>query len=178
VNRYHAVSAHDATGLGNVIVDLVDERSIKVELIQQKRTKLLTEYIADFENGCYIWPLNPPEHENGAWTSPAYEAHRATTVADVYGNQQVLNAHLPDDVAAAAIMHRAAERAAPNAAAVGVPKSAEPPSAFKVFQASPSEVTIVGPQGDVRIMDSGPQDGVGVAWVPDSKGTEWGVFNL
>jgi hypothetical protein len=178
VNRYHAVSAHDATGLGNVIVDLVDERSIKVELIQQKRTKLLTEYIANFESGYYIWPLNPPEHENGAWTSPAYEAHRATTVADVYGNQQILNAHLPDDVAAAAIMHRAAERAAPNAAAAGVPKSPEPPSMMKVFQAGPTEVTIIGPQGNVRVMDEGPADGVGVAWVADAKNSEWGVFNI
>ena len=143
VNRYRALSAHDATGLGNVIVDLVDERSLKVELIQQKRTKLLTEYIADFENGYYRWPKNPPTAEGGEWTSPAYVAHRGTTVNDVYGNQQVLNSHLPDDVASAAIMHRAAERGTPPASAVGVPKSGTPAAAYRDLHAEPEQQSSV-----------------------------------
>ena len=125
VARYNAQSAHDATGLGNVVHDFLDDsvtRSLKVKMIGQDRTKLLSEYISDFENGVYLMPLNPPRAEGGAWVSPHYEAHRTTTVDEVWGTAR-WDSHLPDEVASAAIMHRAAERAPMAAEPEGVARS-------------------------------------------------------
>jgi hypothetical protein len=128
VARYNAQSAHDATGLGNVVHDFLDDsvtRSLKVKMIGQDRTKLLSEYIADFEQGAYRMPLNPPRAEGGVWVSPHYEAHRTTTVDEVWGTAR-WDSHLPDEVASAAIMHRAAERAPMPASPEGVGRSDDP----------------------------------------------------
>lgn len=97
VNRYQAVSAHDATGLGNVVHDLVDERTVKVLMIGKDRTKLLTDYISAVEQGKYSLARN----------TDLYDAHRGVTVDEVFGGGQ-WNAHLADEVAACAIAHRAA----------------------------------------------------------------------
>jgi hypothetical protein len=122
VDRYHARSGHDATGMGSVIADLVHERSLRVEMVDRKRSALLNEYIVDFEHGLYRFPR---------CVTPLYQSHQAATVDDVWGTQRVLNSHLPDEVAAAAIMHRAAERSAPPAGPRGVPKTGEPPNALE-----------------------------------------------
>jgi hypothetical protein len=120
VNRYNAVSAHDATGLGNVVHDLVDERTLKVEFVQTKRTKLLTEYITDFERGVYRMPKGTPLHR----------AHEAVTVDDVFGSATVMKSHLPDDIAASAVMHRAAQRMVHSGAPLAVRKTPDLPKAL------------------------------------------------
>ena len=89
-----------------------------------------------------------------------FNAHRAATVDDVYGASATATYknHLPDDVAAMAILHRAAERIAPSVGAVGVPKTAEVPKQLQ-------PVTV--PQrtdGVVTVRES--SDGVGVPWIP------------
>ena len=151
VNKYRALSAHDATGLGNVVHDLVDERTLKVELVGTKRTKLLTEYISDFEQGKYRMPRG----------TPMFDAHRAASVEDVFGGAQAsYKAHLPDDVAACAIMHRAAERAAPMVSAVGVPKTDDLPNYLKALEPEKE------PQGVVTRRPD-PED-VAIGWLPSS----------
>ena len=161
VNDYQAVSAHDATGLGNVVHDLVDERTLKVELVKTKRTKLLNEYISDFEQGAYIMPRNTPLHD----------AHRAATVDDVYGGTSAsYKAHLPDDVAAAAIMHRAVKRLAPATAAQGVPKTNEVARQHVALMSDRHE-------GEVRVKDS--DGGISVTWLPpEDTSVSSGYFHL
>ena len=116
VSCYSAVSAHDATGLGNVVHDMVDERTIKVVMVGQDRTKLLTEYIAALEQGRYTMARN----------TPLYAAHADTTVDDVFGAAR-WNTHLADEVAACAIAHRAATRMAGPSAGEIVKRSNERP---------------------------------------------------
>lgn len=102
VKAYQAVSAHDATGLGNVVHDMVDERTTKILMVGKDRTKLLTDYITAVEQGRY--ELARP--------GPLYTAHRGVTVDEVFGSSS-WNTHLADEVAACAIAHRAASRQAP-----------------------------------------------------------------
>ena len=100
VTRYQAVSAHDATGLGNVVHDMVDERTLKVVMMGTDRVRLLTEYITAVEQGKYRLPRT---------VKVLYDAHRGTTVDEVFAPGK-WNSHLADEVAACAIAHRAATR--------------------------------------------------------------------
>jgi hypothetical protein len=179
VARYNAQSAHDATGLGNVVHDFLDDsinRSLKVKMIGQDRTKLLSEYIADFEQGMYLWPLNPPRSEGGAWGSPAYDAHRGTTVDEVWGTAR-WDSHLPDDVASAAIMHRAAERAPMPAEAQGVDRSEAGSKAYAPLVTPPGEQRTDG----VVVRKDGWDDTPAPPSLPTEAvlaGDGPGVFNL
>jgi hypothetical protein len=149
--KYQAVSAHDATGLGNVIHDMIDERTMKVVMIGRDRTILLSDYVTAVEQGEYLLPRN----------TPLFNAHKATTVEEVFGTGN-WKSHLADEVAAMAICHRAAERMAPAAAAQGVPKTETPKKDFEQFHAKP----------DVDVAyDIG---GVSVRMAPD----DIAVFNL
>jgi phage FluMu gp28-like protein len=46
MKAYNAVGAHDATGLGNVVNDLLDDKVIKFTMAGEKRKKMLVEYIS------------------------------------------------------------------------------------------------------------------------------------
>ena len=121
-SKYRASSAHDATGLGNVVHDLVDERTLKVEMVARKRMALLTEYITAFEQGHYRLPKN----------TPMFNSHRATTVDAVWTTAaKALDDHLPDDVAMMAVLHRALVRMPPPAGPQGAGKSDTPPKSMK-----------------------------------------------
>ena len=178
VHRYNAQSAHDATGLGNVVHDFLDDsinRSLKVKMIGQDRTRLLSEYIAAFEQGEYRFPLNPPISEGGAWGSPAYDAHRSTSVDEVWGTAR-WDSHLPDDVASAAIMHRAAERAPMPAEAQGVARSSAGPRAYQPLVPEPDGARMDGVVTRVDIDAGPPAPPPLMVEAPVSDGP--GVFNL
>jgi hypothetical protein len=81
-------------------------------MVGRDRTDLLTEYITAVEQGHYRLPRN----------TPAFDSHKATTVDEVYAPGR-WNSHLADDVAAFAIMHRAASRRQPPAEPQGIPKT-------------------------------------------------------
>ena len=74
LNRNQAVSAHDGTGIGNVVNDLIDERAHKFVMTGRARTQLLVEYITAVERGVYLLPAN----------TPAFADHKGTTVEEVY----------------------------------------------------------------------------------------------
>lgn len=156
VTKYNAVSAHDATGLGNVVHDLVDERTIKIVMVGQERTKLLTEYISAVEQGRYTMPRN----------TPLYSAHADATVDDVFGSAK-WNSHLADEVAACAIAHRAATRMAGPAAGEIIKRSNDRPKWLE--KVDPKEHTrddsfeYVMDTGVVSV-STGPED-VGVFWL-------------
>ena len=44
INKYQAVSAHDGTGIGNVVNDLIDKRAHTFVMVGRARTELLVEY--------------------------------------------------------------------------------------------------------------------------------------
>lgn len=146
--KYQAVSAHDGTGLGNVVHDMIDERTMKVLMVGKDRTVLLTEYITAVEQGEYLMPRN----------TPSFAAHKSTTVEEVFGHSN-WKSHLSDDVAAAAICHRAATRMAPAAAAQGVPKTDTPKKDFEQFHAKP-DVDVTYNVGGVTVQDM--DDGIAV----------------
>lgn len=141
LNSYQAVAAHDGTGIGNVVNDLIDERARKVLMVGRARTDLLVEYISAVERGEYLLPSN----------TPAFNAHKATTVEEVYAPGR-WNSHLADDVAAFAIMHDAARKQPPPAGMQGVRKTAF--RAGKIPDVPPGyEEGIVA--GEVSIRDEG-----------------------
>ena len=139
LNRYQAVSAHDGTGIGTVVNDLIDERAHKFVMTGRARTQLLVEYITAVERGVYRLPAN----------TPAFGAHKATTVEEVYAPGK-WNSHLSDFVAAFSIMHNAATKQA-AAAGEGVPRSAYVSRSHRDLTYGPTE-QVVSVSGDVRVV--------------------------
>jgi|GEM_PF-1250123 len=142
MKAYQAVAAHDATGIGNVVNDLIDERVIKFTMNGAKRGAMLMDYISAVEQLRYRLPAN----------TPAFDAHKAATQEDVYGNGG-WKAHLPDDVAAFALCHYAAEHGAPVAAAAGVKKTEFMPRVTRAVDPEPEPTLRAA--GEVRISDEG-----------------------
>ena len=141
LNKYQAVAAHDGTGIGNVINDYIDERAHKILMVGRQRTEMLVDYINAVEKGVYRLPAN----------TPAFDAHKGTTVEEVYAPGK-WNSHLSDFVAAFAIMHNAATKQAPTAAAEGVKKTHYVPKGFQELEA-PVEERVISVSGSVRVVE-------------------------
>lgn len=86
--RYPGVAAHDSTGLGDVVDDLLTTEAAGVKLVGRARADLLSDYIKAIENG----ELEAPRIEH------PYGEHKYATLADVYGA-----GHLPDSICAGAL---------------------------------------------------------------------------
>lgn len=86
--RYPGLAAHDSTGLGDVVDDLLTTDAEGVKLVGRARADLLSDYIKAIENG----ELEAPRIEH------AYGEHKYATLADVYGA-----GHLPDSICAGAL---------------------------------------------------------------------------
>lgn len=84
--------AHDNTGLGTVVTDLLDFDSEPVTFAPKIRAELLTEYITAIEHD----EIRAPR------VSWMYSEHRYATYNDLYGT-----GHLPDSIAAGALAYRA-----------------------------------------------------------------------
>ena len=93
-----AIACHDGTGIGNVVHDMLDlgHDVTKFVMAGRERVKMLTSYITAFESGHYLIPRN----------SPLYDQHLWCSTADIY-SPGTWNSHLPDEVAAMALAHRA-----------------------------------------------------------------------
>jgi hypothetical protein len=137
---YQAVAEHDGTGIGNVVNDFIDysDTTAKFVMIGRKRTEMLLEYITDFEHGKYELPKIPGSVDYpGVVADPMYRAHRAVTVADVYAPGK-WNTHLPDDIAAISLAHRAVKKLpAPPRYDGGVKTSGKIRDADKQFHVKP-----------------------------------------
>ncbi len=98
VKRYPGNSAHDATGLGDVVEDYQNAGAEPVILTGQTRSDVFTQYIAAIENGSIISPrIRHCENE-----------HRYCTNDDLRGG-----GHPPDSFIAGAMAYRAAMRPPP-----------------------------------------------------------------
>lgn len=150
IRKYNAVSAHDATGIGNVVGDLIDDRTHKFVMVGRERTLLLTEYVTAVENGDYCIPSN----------TPLYSSHKAATVDDLYSTSLKTRNHVPDDFAAMALCHNAATRQPPPASGQGVPVSAFEPEMLKPLRPDRKDEYNQLRQGDVEIRESTSDIGV------------------
>ena len=141
LGRYQAVSAHDGTGIGNVVNDLIDERAHKFVMTGRARTQLLVEYITAVERGVYRLPAN----------TPAFAAHKGTTVEEVDAPGR-WNSQLSDDVAAFALAHNAADRQAPPAAGEGAPRTEYVSRSQRELTYGPGEPALLA-VGEVRMVE-------------------------
>jgi len=157
ITHYNAVSAHDATGLGNVVHDLVDERTLKVVMVGKDRIELLTEYITAVEKGAYNLPRQVDWY---------YQDHRACNVEEVFAPGK-WNSHLADSIAAAAIAHRAAARQTQPIYGQIVKGDPKDPPMLKWQKAvdlpPPPESGVVSREGDVVELEEHSE--VGVFWM-------------
>jgi hypothetical protein len=152
---YQAIAEHDGTGIGNVVNDYVDysDTTNKFVMIGRKRTEMLLDYITDFEHGKYLMPrimanLDYP----GVAIDPVYRAHRSVTVADVYAPGK-WNTHLPDDIAAISLAHRALQKLpAPATIQSGVKTTGVVRAVDKPFHVKP-EANMTVNEGGVTIVD-------------------------
>lgn len=93
LDAYGGTAGHDATGVGNVVADLLTHEVEPFILVGRTRSDLLTEYIAAVERDEIVAPhIRHMETE-----------HRLASRDDMFGS-----GHLPDSICAAAIAYRAA----------------------------------------------------------------------
>jgi len=156
VADYQGMSAHDATGIGNVVGDLIDERTTKMVMVGRDRTLMLTQYISAVERGAYSFPDTAVQfvHE-----------HRTTSVDSVY-NFGSTKVHLPDMVASAALAHRAALRGGWTSTGESVPKPKADEALLpwlKDIDHAPQEPRREAIAGEVVEVED--DDGIGVFWL-------------
>jgi hypothetical protein len=174
VRAYNAVaSAHDKTGLGNVVHDFLDfsDTTEGFTMVGRPRTQMLLDYIVAVEHNDFSLPSG--EYEVGGEVVKDEElallkrAHRATTVADVYAPGK-WDGHLPDEVAGMALANRAYARVAlPTTEDSGVPRDYTPRSVDKQFHVEPElrqEVGAVTIVDDYDLAESSSDDML--LWVP------------
>lgn len=120
---YGGAAAHDNSGLGSVVQDLLEVPQGRIEHFEfagRERNEMLSEYIADLEQGLILWPFDPTHPALDA----AFKEHLYATVGDVYGRKD--EGHLPDTISAAALAWRAC-KAIIAASAVADPDPADTP---------------------------------------------------
>jgi hypothetical protein len=153
MTEYHAIGMHDATGVGNGVNDFLDDaggRLHKFVMIGRKRSEFLVDYITAFEHGHYSLPAGGGSSQLAAGSSDPLTVfkrmHRATTVADVFAPGK-WDAHLPDDVCAMAMAHRAITLYGGNVGApIGIDRQPETPTQPEIYQEES-----VGKVGDVSV---------------------------
>jgi hypothetical protein len=169
--KYRAVMVHDKTGLGSVVNDYLDESDTVsgFVMIGRPRTKLLLDYITSFEHGDYRLPRIPASVDHqGVTPDVVYRSHRSTTVADVYAPSK-WNSHLPDEMAAMALVHHAIEKMPQPATTDSlVPLDPTKREVDRVFDtAAIEETTLIGevrvvqhyePASEFLVTDDGGRD--------------------
>lgn len=103
--KYGGKVAHDATGLGGVIDDLIEvpkfaeQRDLNgIIMAGRQRAEIINEYVNAVESGKLIAPR----------IGTMYDEHRFVTPDDLYNGSA--SAHLPDSIAAAALAYHIRNR--------------------------------------------------------------------
>jgi hypothetical protein len=180
IQRLPALGEHDRTGLGNVVHDLVDfSDSVRgFDMIGRNRTKLLTEYITDVEHLHYRLPTDEVEgefEENEAGEKIPVKldglemlkkSHRGATVADVFAPAK-WDDHLPDEVAAMALAHRALKRfAQPITEPTEIPRDDRIRKVDEQFHTKPYGDGVIKLDGGVTVLDELVESGAYELTVP------------
>lgn len=88
VKRFKGNAAHDNTGVGNVVRDIMKVKSRPIELSQKMKFLIVTSYIKAIEDGKIVCPA----------IEYVYQEHKYATRNDIIGT-----GHLPDTICAMAI---------------------------------------------------------------------------
>lgn len=96
IARFGGVAAHDATGIGNVVHDLLDHDAFGIVMSGRRRDALLSEYIAAIEDRAIVSPKIE-------WF---YKEHKYARLEDVYGS-----GHTPDSLVSGAMAWSMREQA-------------------------------------------------------------------
>ena len=88
LDMYRGVAAHDATGIGNVVADLLKHDVQGVVMQGRRRDALLSEYVAAIEDGAFRSPMIEWVHSE----------HRYCRLDDLYGS-----GHPPDSLVSGAL---------------------------------------------------------------------------
>lgn len=99
LRRFPGPANHDATGLGDVINDYLEEPANGIWLSGKVRSEIISRYVQAVERGL----IEAPYIE---W---AHRSHKYAKNEDLYGGGAT-TAHLPDDVCAAALGWKLADR--------------------------------------------------------------------
>jgi len=91
MKRYPGHGIHDATGLGNVVNDYLDDRVTPFIMSGRQRDDMLSEWVSAVESGKAIAPK----------IESAYTEHKYCSLEDLYGRGK--DVHLPDTVCAMAL---------------------------------------------------------------------------
>lgn len=91
MRRFHAEGIHDATGLGGVIEDYIDERAYGFLMTGAKRDDMLSNYVNAVEKGVVKSPM----------IESAYKSTLYCSVEDLFARGK--DYHLPDDVCSMAL---------------------------------------------------------------------------
>lgn len=146
INKYGAQAEHDATGLGNVIGDLLDGRARNFLMQGIKRANMLSEFVAAVERGKWRYPKA---------LKTAYSEMKYCQVGDLYSN--TLDYHLPDTVCAFGLMEHVAKRLAPAVSPVMLKKDAGAINAYqKMFEVHDPEAFGTRQEGTVVQMSEEP----------------------
>jgi hypothetical protein len=114
MKKYHAEGIHDATGLGGVIADYIDNRAYGFLMTGAQRDNMLSEYISAVENNKIVSPR----------INSYYKAHLYCSVEDVYSRGKEF--HLPDEVCSMALAWNLVSRRAVAVQPMVLPNSQEP----------------------------------------------------
>lgn len=132
INTYSAEAIHDATGVGNAVNDYVDMRARKFIMTGERRSNMLTEYVAAVERGVFKHPRIPSAHTEMKYCQ----------VGDLYTSSKEY--HLPDSVCSMALAYNVARKWAGVAEPIIIPRSNEPSRYEKNFSYEvPDEQSIV-----------------------------------
>lgn len=91
MTKYHADGIHDATGLGGVIADHLDDRVHNFKMTGEKRDNMLSDYVNAVEKGAVRSPR----------IDSFYRSHLYASVDDLYARGKEF--HLPDDICSSAL---------------------------------------------------------------------------
>ena len=114
MKMYHAEGIHDATGLGGVVADYVDNRAYGFMMTGAQRDNMLSEYISAVENEKVLSPR----------IQTVYKAHLYCSVEDVYSRGKEF--HLPDEVCSYALAWNLVSRRAIAVTPMVLPNSEDP----------------------------------------------------
>jgi hypothetical protein len=89
LKEYPGDAAHDATGLGNVVADLLTHDAEHLTLSGRTRHDLLSEYVSAIENDELEAPM----------VDYMYQEHKRASVEAVFGSEE----HLPDSICSGAL---------------------------------------------------------------------------
>lgn len=105
-----AEGIHDATGLGRVVSDLLDNRVRNFVMAGRDRDNMLSEYVAAVERG----QIRSPRMQT------MYKEHLYASVEDLFARGK--DYHLPDSVCAAGLAWKLVSHKFPPVDPVGFPK--------------------------------------------------------